>query len=77
MLRVLEPPPPGVLVQPVLLDYGAVAEEIGWVGVETGVDNPALQRARTERLVRSGTRDDPEDGAFTSWAIDLHQKAKT
>jgi 1-acyl-sn-glycerol-3-phosphate acyltransferase len=39
MLRVLEPPPPGVLVQPVLLDYGAVAEEIGWIGVETGVDN--------------------------------------
>jgi 1-acyl-sn-glycerol-3-phosphate acyltransferase len=39
MLRVLEPPPPGVLVQPVLLDYGAVAEEVGWVGVETGVDN--------------------------------------
>ena len=39
MLRVLEPPPPGVLVQPVLLDYGAVAEEIGWIGVESGVDN--------------------------------------
>jgi 1-acyl-sn-glycerol-3-phosphate acyltransferase len=39
MLRVLEPPPPGVLVQPVLLDYGAVAEEIGWIGVETGLDN--------------------------------------
>jgi 1-acyl-sn-glycerol-3-phosphate acyltransferase len=39
MLRVLEPPPPAVLVQPVLLDYGAVAEEIGWIGVETGVDN--------------------------------------
>jgi 1-acyl-sn-glycerol-3-phosphate acyltransferase len=39
MLRVLEPPPPGVLVQPVLLDYGAVAEEIGWVGQERGVDN--------------------------------------
>ena len=39
MLRVLEPPPPGVLVQPVLLDYGAVAEEIGWIGLETGVEN--------------------------------------
>lgn len=39
MLRVLEPPPPGVLVQPVLLDYGAVAEEIGWIGTETGVNN--------------------------------------
>lgn len=39
MLRVLEPPPPGVLVQPVLLDYGAVGEEIGWIGEETGVNN--------------------------------------
>jgi 1-acyl-sn-glycerol-3-phosphate acyltransferase len=39
MLRVLEPPPPGVMVQPVLLDYGAVAEEIGWIGLESGIDN--------------------------------------
>jgi 1-acyl-sn-glycerol-3-phosphate acyltransferase len=39
MLRVLEPPPPGVLVQPVLLDYGKVAEEIGWVGDESGINN--------------------------------------
>ena len=39
MLRVLEPPPPGVMVQPVLLDYGAVAEEIGWIGEESGIDN--------------------------------------
>jgi 1-acyl-sn-glycerol-3-phosphate acyltransferase len=39
MLRVLEPPPPGVMVQPVMLDYGAVAEEIGWIGEESGVNN--------------------------------------
>jgi lyso-ornithine lipid O-acyltransferase len=39
MLRVLEPPPPGVMVQPVMLDYGAVAEEIGWIGVESGINN--------------------------------------
>ncbi len=39
MLKVLEPPPPGVLVQPVHLDYGRVAEEIGWIGVETGQNN--------------------------------------
>ena len=39
MLSVLEPPPPGVLVQPVLLDYGPVAEWIGWIGDETGVNN--------------------------------------
>jgi 1-acyl-sn-glycerol-3-phosphate acyltransferase len=39
MLRVLEPPPPGVLVQPVVLDYGRVAEWIGWIGTEDGVSN--------------------------------------
>ena len=39
MLRVLEPPPPGVMVQPVMLDYGARAEEIGWVGAESGIAN--------------------------------------
>ena len=46
MLRVLEPPPPGVRVQPVLVDYGAVAEEIGWVGAETGLDNARRLLAR-------------------------------
>lgn len=39
MLSVLEPPPPGVLVQPVVLDYGAVAEWIGWIGQESGINN--------------------------------------
>jgi len=36
---VLEPPPAGVLVQPVVLDYGDVAEFIGWIGEEGGVNN--------------------------------------
>jgi 1-acyl-sn-glycerol-3-phosphate acyltransferase len=39
MLSVLEPPPPGVMVQPVMLDYGAYGEWLGWVGDETGVNN--------------------------------------
>lgn len=39
MLRVLEPPPPGVLVQPVMLDYGDVGEELGWIGEEGGINN--------------------------------------
>lgn len=39
LLSMLEPPPPGVLVQPVMLDYGAAGEEIGWVGEESGLDN--------------------------------------
>lgn len=40
MLKVLEPPPPGVLVQPVLLWYGLdTGYEIAWVGEESGRDN--------------------------------------
>jgi len=52
MLSVLEPPPPGVLVQPVLLDYGSVAEWIGWIGEESGLNNAkrVLARKGTFRL---------------------------
>lgn len=39
LLAVLDPPPPGIMVQPVVLNYGAVSEEIAWVGVEAGQDN--------------------------------------
>ena len=39
MLKVLEPPPPGVMVQPVLLWYGRAAREISWIGAEGGKDN--------------------------------------
>lgn len=46
LLRVLEPPPPEVLVQPVMLDYGGVAEWLGWVGVESGIDNAKRVLAR-------------------------------
>ncbi|MDA9918510.1 1-acyl-sn-glycerol-3-phosphate acyltransferase [Erythrobacter sp.] len=46
MLSVLEPPPPGVMVQPVLLDYGPVAEWIGWVGDESGLNNAKRVLAR-------------------------------
>ena len=46
MLSVLEPPPPEVLVQPVLLDYGEVAEWIGWIGEEGGLNNAKRVLAR-------------------------------
>ncbi len=39
MLGVLEPPPPGIMVQPVVMDYGAVAADIGWTGDEGGFNN--------------------------------------
>jgi 1-acyl-sn-glycerol-3-phosphate acyltransferase len=46
MLRVLEPPPAGVMVQPVLLDYGVASEEIGWIGEESGLTNAMRMLAR-------------------------------
>lgn len=46
MLHVLEPPPPGILVQPVMLDYGAGGEELGWIGEEGGANNARRVLAR-------------------------------
>jgi 1-acyl-sn-glycerol-3-phosphate acyltransferase len=39
MISVLEPPPPGMLVQPIVIDYGAIAAWIGWLDKETGIAN--------------------------------------
>lgn len=46
LLAVLEPPPPGVLVQPVVLDYGPDGEDIAWVGIESGQHNALRVLAR-------------------------------
>jgi 1-acyl-sn-glycerol-3-phosphate acyltransferase len=46
MLRVLEPPPPGMLVQPVVIDYGAIAEWQAWLDRETGIANARRLFAR-------------------------------
>ena len=39
LLAALYPPLPGVRVQPVAIDYGAAAEFLAWVGVESAVAN--------------------------------------
>lgn len=36
LLEALDPPPPGVRVQPVRIDYGNATAELAWVGDETG-----------------------------------------
>lgn len=41
LLAVLDPPPPGVLVQPVRVDYGAATAELAWVGDEPGQSHAA------------------------------------
>lgn len=45
LLEVLDPPPPGVRVQPVRIDYGAATPEIAW-GDETGQANALRILAR-------------------------------
>jgi 1-acyl-sn-glycerol-3-phosphate acyltransferase len=39
LLSAFEPLPPGIAVQPVMLDYGPDAAQIAWVGEEHGLDN--------------------------------------
>ncbi len=46
MISVLEPPPAGVMVQPVVLDYGLNSEEIAWIGEESGLHNAMRIMAR-------------------------------
>ena len=46
LLKILEPPPAGVVVQPLMLDYGAIGPEIAWLGAESGKDNALRVLAR-------------------------------
>lgn len=39
LLSALDPPPPGIAIQPVWLDYGPDVARIAWVGEEQGLDN--------------------------------------
>ncbi len=39
LFAVLAPPPPGVQVQPVLIDYGDATGELAWVGEESGLSH--------------------------------------
>lgn len=39
LLQVLDPPPPGVMVQPMYLDYGPNAHHVAWVGEEAAPGN--------------------------------------
>jgi len=35
LLKVLDPPPPGVLVQPIFIDFHDMAHNVAWIGEET------------------------------------------
>ena len=36
LLGAIDPPPPGLMIQPVRIDYGAATDELAWVGDEPG-----------------------------------------
>ncbi len=46
LLKILEPAPSGVVVQPLMLDYGLVGPDISWLGLESGVNNALRVLAR-------------------------------
>ena len=50
LLSACEPLPAGIDVQPVLLDYGAEAADIAWIGEEHGLHNFLRILARRRRL---------------------------
>ena len=49
LLGAIDPPPPGLMIQPVRIDYGAATDELAWVGDEPG------QSHATRVLNRRGT----------------------
>ncbi len=50
LLGAIDPPAPGLMVQPVYLDYGAARGDIAWVGDEPGQANAKRVLARPGRI---------------------------
>jgi RimJ/RimL family protein N-acetyltransferase len=54
------------------------ADEHAGLTAATSVDNPGSQRVLEKTgFIRTGMRDDPEDGALILWAIDLTDNKRT
>src|SRR3546814_538828 len=63
LLAALEPPPPGVMVQPILLDYGAATHTVEWLGDEPGQVNALRILARPGSFTVAATYLPPFDPA--------------
>jgi 1-acyl-sn-glycerol-3-phosphate acyltransferase len=63
LLAVLDPPPPGLLVQPVLIDYGGAMTDIAWLGDEPGQVNARRILSRKGGFTATLTFLDPFDPA--------------
>lgn len=77
LLKILEPAPEGVMVQPLLLDYGAVGPEIAWLGVERGKDNALRVLARRGSFRVTITALDPFDPAVIGGRKAIAAQART
>lgn len=61
LLAVLDPPPPGVLVQPVRIDYGAATGELAWIADEPGQSHALRVLRRRGTFTATLTFCDPFD----------------
>jgi 1-acyl-sn-glycerol-3-phosphate acyltransferase len=61
LLAALEPPAPGLRVQPVRIDYGPATTELAWVGDESGPSHAARVFRRRGRFPVNLTFLDPFD----------------
>ena len=50
LLGAIDPPPPGLIVQPVHVDYGDATPDIAWTGTESGLANALRVLARSGRI---------------------------
>lgn len=50
LLGAIDPPAPGLMVQPLYLDYGAATPDIAWIGVEPGSTNALRVLGRKGRI---------------------------
>jgi lyso-ornithine lipid O-acyltransferase len=77
LLKILEPPPEGVMVQPLMLDYGAIGPEIAWLGVESGKDNALRVLARRGSFPLTITALEPFDPAVIGGRKAIAAQART
>ena len=63
LLGVVDPPPPGVVVQPVRIDYGAATDDLAWVGDEPGQHHAARVLRRKGSFVATLRFMEPFDPA--------------
>ncbi len=76
LLAALEPPPPGLSVQPVRIDYGDATRDLAWVGDEPGADHARRVLSRAGSFVATLTFAEPFAPAGDRKAIAAEARAR-